>query len=311
MASRPVQLLCCVVAVGARVAMAEGDCDTHGQSSCHGVGGDHVLLQLADANWLSRASPAGSTNMEEEGGEQCRTTEPGEQCHAAATWAMKVGVKQHPEWYPNLTMRSSFAEFQAHLSRHDREGCPKPCDLCHTAVPGEACHAAVTWAREHGIRLHPEWYLGLTYGASFEEFQAHLHAGGMALNGRAHAGCPMPCNLCRTVSDASEPCYTDLEWAMGSGIRSHPEWYPGLKENSSPTEFQGYLNTLGICPRPCGECHTTVEGERCYQGVVWAMETGIKLHPQWYPELTADSTFQAFQMHLHQGMYEQCPEPCM
>ena len=40
------------------------------------------------------------------------------------------------------------------------------------------------------------------------------------------------------------------------------------------------------------------------------MKHGIHIHPEWYPELTASSSFEEFQLHLHQGRYESCPEPC-
>mmetsp|Transcript_93441 Transcript_93441/g.273585 ORF Transcript_93441/g.273585 Transcript_93441/m.273585 type:complete len:780 (+) Transcript_93441:35-2374(+) len=59
-------------------------------------------------------------------------------------------------------------------------------------------------------------------------------------------------------------------------------------------------------------CHTAVDGEPCYQAVVWAKATGIKLHPEWYGDLTSSSSFGAFQAHLHEvnqggGM---CSSPC-
>jgi len=60
---------------------------------------------------------------------------------------------------------------------------------CLTAVEGTDCYKQVTWAREQGIKEHPEWYPGLTSSSSREEFQAHLH-------GKTHAlslVCPMPC----------------------------------------------------------------------------------------------------------------------
>lgn len=269
-----------------------------------GCGADHALLQLAEHRRLSRSDGAGGDQA------ACETSEPEEQCYAAVDWAMEHGIRQHPEWYPNLTLSSTFEQFQALMSERDPEDCKRPCNLCHTAVPGEACHGAVTWAMEHGIRNHPEWYIGLTYGASFEEFQAHLHLGGKVVDGSPHGGCPMPCNLCRTVTEETETCYTDLAWAMEHGITLHPEWYPGLTAESSQQEFQGFLNTQHVCPLPCGQCHTAVDGERCYNGVMWAKDHGIKKHPEWYPDLSEDSTFEAFQLHLHEAKYEQCPRPC-
>lgn len=57
---------------------------------------------------------------------------------------------------------------------------------CHTARKGERCYVAVDWAMEFGIRLHPDWYEGLTSASSPYEFQKTLH-------GRPHVDCPMPC----------------------------------------------------------------------------------------------------------------------
>merc|ERR1712190_88911 len=58
-------------------------------------------------------------------------------------------------------------------------------------------------------------------------------------------------------------------------------------------------------------CHTAVEGEKCFQNVGWAMKTGIKRHPEWYPGLTASSNFEAFQLLLSKDRGTRCPEPCL
>jgi len=66
---------------------------------------------------------------------------------------------------------------------------PAPTQLpvpCHTAQRGEPCYEGVRWAMSDGIRLHPEWYPGLSSSSRFELFQAQLHASN-------HHGCPMPC----------------------------------------------------------------------------------------------------------------------
>merc|ERR1719330_1320322 len=40
---------------------------------------------------------------------------------------------------------------------------------------------------------------------------------------------------------------------MQYGITSHPEWYPGLAQNSSFEKFQAHLHNInhGNCPEPC------------------------------------------------------------
>jgi len=234
--------------------------------------------------------------------EECSTTVEGEECYSAVLWAKNYGIAQHPEWYDGLTHHSTFEEFQAKLSSWGRFSCKRPCDLCHTAMEGERCHEEVRWAMLHGIRKHPEWYAGLTSGASFQEFQSNLHHG-------SHSSCPKPCDLCRTVVEGDK-CYTDVAWAMDYGIDLHPEWYVGLNKNSTKAEFQAFLSKQFDCPRACGLCHTAVAGEPCHDGVMWARRQGIKLHPEWYPDLSPDSSFEAFQEHLHQGLLANCPKPC-
>eukprot|EP00122_Pirum_gemmata_P015285 Pgem_evm1s14285 len=58
---------------------------------------------------------------------------------------------------------------------------------CSTVVPGDHCYEDVVWAKNHGIKEHPEWYLSsyLTEMSSFEDFQQHLFGKGRCLT--------MPC----------------------------------------------------------------------------------------------------------------------
>merc|ERR1712061_329562 len=236
----------------------------------------------------------------------CHDTKEGESCYAAVMWAMEHGIVMHPEWYPGLHVGSSFAEFQAHMDKIGHGGCSYPCDICRTAQPGEQCHTAVTWAMEHGITLHPEFYGNLTSGSTFEEFQRLLH-----LEGREN--CTWPCPGCHTALP-SETCYAGVVWAMEHGIQMHPEWdvYSGLDEHSSFPDFQAALHRHKVdrCPEPCGVCHTSEKGEKCYEGVMWVREHGIHIYPAWYPDLSTNSSFEAIQAHLHAGGFNECPEPC-
>jgi len=244
-------------------------------------------------------TPRGANHSNQE---NCSTTVEGEECYHAVLWAKHHGIVLHPEWYEGLTHHSSFEEFQSLLGMRGMFACNRPCNLCHTAVLGERCHEEVKWAMLHGIRENPEWYPGLTSGASFEEFQNHLHNSG-------YSSCPEPCDLCRSAVEGEE-CYTDVAWAMEHGINLHPEWYAGLTRNSTREEFQAYLSNKFDCPRACGLCHTATAGEPCHEGVMWAMLHGIKVHPEWYPELAQNSSFEVFQEHLHEGKFMNCPRPC-
>merc|ERR1712187_294180 len=236
----------------------------------------------------------------------CHGTKEGESCYAAVMWAMEHGIVMHPEWYPGLHVGSSFAEFQAHMDNIGHGGCEDPCDICETSRSGNQCYEAVTWAMEHGITLQPETYGNLTSGSTFEEFQRFFYFEGLG-------GCAWPCARCHTAVP-DETCYAGVVWAMEHGIHEHPDWpiYAGLDADSSFVDFQAALHRHQIdrCPEPCGLCHTAVEGEPCYEGVMWEMEYGINLHPEWYPELTTNSSFEDVQAHLHEGNYNQCPEPC-
>lgn len=67
-----------------------------------------------------------------------------------------------------------------------------------------------------------------------------------------------------------------------------------------------------MCPRPCAPCHTAVEGEKCYNSVIWSIKQGVIHHPNWFKGLTKDSSFEAFQSHLYwdPNSTASCPEPC-
>ena len=59
-------------------------------------------------------------------------------------------------------------------------------------------------------------------------------------------------------------------------------------------------------------CRTSVKGDECYEKVLWAMQTGVVEHPDWYQDLTKDSSFEDFQQHLHGNvkLSDLCPKPC-
>jgi len=123
---------------------------------------------------------------------------------------------------------------------------------------------------------------------------------------------------CHTAS-RGEACYKHVKWAMETGVKIRPEWYPGLDENSKFEDFQGHIHTLpgDKCPFPCPAwpsllCHTARPGESCHQHVSWAMQVGIKAVPQHYPStLTEESSFEDFQAWMYRGHHGNCLHPCM
>jgi len=57
-------------------------------------------------------------------------------------------------------------------------------------------------------------------------------------------------------------------------------------------------------------CHTTIKGERCFREVAWARNVGIRKHPEWYPNLTENSSLVDFQLLIHDRIPGKCPIPC-
>ncbi|CAK0824738.1 unnamed protein product, partial [Prorocentrum cordatum] len=61
--------------------------------------------------------------------EPCQDAVVNDTCFVSVQWAMTRGIHEHPEWYPTLSKRSTFAEFQEvlHRSPGSRYDCPMPC----------------------------------------------------------------------------------------------------------------------------------------------------------------------------------------
>jgi len=171
---------------------------------------------------------------------ECYTAVEGEQCYKAVEWARTHGVRLQPSRYQGLTAGSTFEEFQAYLHKHRLEHCLRPCDACHTAEPGETCHAAVTQAMVnagHGEDLEV---------STFEEVQAVLN------RTDATSSCPVPCNLCHTALPG-ESCFKGVRWAMQHGLQIFPDRYPGLSLDSTFEDFQAALHAAHHerCSMPC------------------------------------------------------------
>jgi len=230
--------------------------------------------------------------------------------------------------------------------------CPKPCKPrhaphsackrgkeegrnCHTAVAGDKCYAHVLYTKKE-VAKYPKWYPGLSEQSSLTEVQHYLHQENV---------CPEPCEIaekqeadskklegCHTALPG-ETCYADILLAKHKFILKHPEWYEGLSKDSSNDEFQALLHNQHhvdaeaakkACPNPCNAkvvkeailsltCKTANAGDDCYNSVFWGATTGIISHPQWYGNLTSESAFEEFQLHLHKDNHTKChhvPCPC-
>ncbi|CAE7304487.1 unnamed protein product [Symbiodinium pilosum] len=96
---------------------------------------------------------------------------------------------------------------------------------CKDATIGSHCYSSVVWAMEHGLKLHPTWYPGLTSESTFAEFQGRVHLVTPDV-------CPVPCTAHAGCHDAveGESCYSAVKWAMKSGIKRHPKWSFGCSK---------------------------------------------------------------------------------
>mmetsp|Transcript_61397 Transcript_61397/g.180094 ORF Transcript_61397/g.180094 Transcript_61397/m.180094 type:complete len:380 (-) Transcript_61397:33-1172(-) len=57
-------------------------------------------------------------------------------------------------------------------------------------------------------------------------------------------------------------------------------------------------------------CHTAIEGETCFDKIKWAMTTGLKTKPHWYPGLNNNSSMADFQRLFERKGYFGCQKPC-
>mmetsp|Transcript_90642 Transcript_90642/g.252089 ORF Transcript_90642/g.252089 Transcript_90642/m.252089 type:complete len:759 (+) Transcript_90642:86-2362(+) len=118
-----------------------------------------------------------------------------------------------------------------------------PAVPCHTAVPGERCYNAVVWAKQHGVKIHPSWYPGLTPISSFEEFQQMLHQGGHGIfhNGTAnYAGCRPPCGINGPgiTTTAPFPSPRVLDWTVHAATNCYPSKGAAVVPGPDPVSWR-------------------------------------------------------------------------
>ncbi|CAK0887890.1 unnamed protein product [Prorocentrum cordatum] len=126
----------------------------------------------------------------------CHDAAEGEWCHKSIAWLKAKGLERHPDWYPNLSRRSSSYEIQAVLHAQGKSDCPKPCEgrpepeqtpyavpkeitpseaessgECADARPDTRCYTAVAYGLAEGLAAHPDFYPGLRATATFKQVQ--------------------------------------------------------------------------------------------------------------------------------------------
>lgn len=166
-------------------------------------------------------------------------------------------------------------------------------------------------------------------GAAGASWRKAMQGRGMARSkGGAFAQDFITIGKCETPKGGSQ-CARDISYAMDH-VKKHPDWYVGLHEDDDPKAFQWFLHKQIAaggkprCPPPChwdvvdaskddsipldGKCHTSVDGEACYNHVTYTMKENLPKHPEWYPGLPMKASFKIVQNYLHkQGV---CPKPC-
>mmetsp|Transcript_30977 Transcript_30977/g.66636 ORF Transcript_30977/g.66636 Transcript_30977/m.66636 type:complete len:582 (+) Transcript_30977:178-1923(+) len=87
---------------------------------------------------------------------------------------------------------------------------------CHNCAPGESCYDELQWARNVGMKDHPDWYLpsGITPGTPDDVLQAFIHNS----NPR---GTPRPCTIPSPLPWCKHGAIAPALWKPSSGANLH------------------------------------------------------------------------------------------
>lgn len=283
------------------------------------------LLQLSEEGsvMLSEEEGKGEKQADDaKGNGMCYDAESGDDCHKIVVWHMK-DLQKHPKWYGELDEQSTFHDFQEWVHGGSPKTCPRPCREAHQkalavedASAGEAGKDD-TSAREAGENGKE---------ASMEETSTSASAGDAAADVDALSQgsqetddvhkCDQDAELLRKLKASGEchrpvegeVCYASIVYALERGIPKHPDWYAGtgITDKSTFEELQRYLHEnhphSSCCPKAC-ECRTAVEGEKCYDSVIWGMTLGLQNHRDWYQDagLDENSAFEDWQKYLQES----------
>lgn len=98
---------------------------------------------------------------------------------------------------------------------------------------------------------------------------------------------------------------------LGSGGSDHHAISAVINVGSRPRRTQEFVPVKAAKAMSVDtNCHTTKQGETCWDEVNWAMTQGIFQHPEWYPDLHPDSSMEHFQAVVYQDNPGKCPKPC-
>eukprot|EP00929_Paragymnodinium_shiwhaense_P078452 TRINITY_DN40669_c0_g3_i1.p1 TRINITY_DN40669_c0_g3~~TRINITY_DN40669_c0_g3_i1.p1 ORF type:complete len:731 (-),score=109.83 TRINITY_DN40669_c0_g3_i1:126-2318(-) len=96
----------------------------------------------------------------------------------------------------------------------------------------------------------------------------------------------------------SGDCQASIDWAKNVGVRTNPQWYPGLDLSSSDVDFQKRLADNKqhgcVCLPVDTLCTPAPASADCKKAVDWAIVEGIRQHPEWYHGLNVDASWNDF-----------------
>jgi len=184
-----------------------------------------------------------------------------------------------------------------------------PAAGCRDAIPGEWCHSALVWARDKGARQHPDWFPGDAGQYTARDFQSLLHQVGSAQ-------CPPPCPLGH--AERRPPALGLLQTDAGKALNSQSHGFGGgeLEEVMESTWAPRRARDMPAqASGPAAgaldaDCEDASEGSLCHHSVTWLRESGFARHPEWYPGLSSDTSFEDVQMILHSLGKAECKKPC-
>jgi len=114
------------------------------------------------------------------------------------------------------------------------------------------------------------------------------------------------------VLEEGDDCYKEVLDVLYD-IQENPDSRDGLTKWSNFEEVQTWLHQnekKSKCLDAC-RCQTPPVSSHCYASLVFAMESGIQEHPEWYEGLTEESPRNDFQEHLWKFSNDtECSRPC-
>lgn len=246
-------------------------------------------------------------------------------CFDDVLWAKNTGIHQHPEWYGSLTTSSSVEEFHSYISALPicspeqpapcaAHSCARPC-YSYEVQEMDVCTVSIGDVGGMQNTCIPDGNGGsnfIDYRMTLEESRRWDGTYEQVCDDRESYGC---------VSHYPNPFCTgptDARWcAMTDGQRR------GSHCCNKDATMCGFECT-GYAPGYPDKCHRLSPESECAGQMRWAMTEGIHQHPEWYPGLSVDSSFQDFQLFLSglprcskngnlppcYGGSESCPVPC-